>query len=744
MSANASVTLSDEPQTPIADHQKLCDLVVETLKPMGRGQHVSTQLKQCYPPNSWFYPAEEWMEAFIAFVSDAVRVEASPVTRVPIGANCGSPGSGKTTQLLYLATQAQQCQINVPEFQHTWKGMNTLFVTLNGINSRFQHCDVNIPGTTRFGTVTDVRDQKSASVSLRMAWRILHATTSLQYDDFLERFERAIGDDRLLDIRAALSRPDVLGRILSRRLAVGDKPLLLLVDELRMFGAHLGDVPIVRKSESAYEAFQFLALVSQSSFETFRDVAADPARRQWATPPIFVIASALAAHDPMSVATDSGRPVALFPLPPLPLVESEAYVMAGRDIGHESRTAVRRALWMSQFSTMQHGKIVSILKKCKTESELEGTAKEAEKTERIGVSEAAKSRLPSFFRACSNCECRAEELLVNLFWPAAPSDRDTCTAGLRVAKIAEAVGLCRILRRSRRDTIYMHPVVLFELCRQLKDSPLVHAVSQLSQQLILPAVSPGQPTTGKLYEGIIHLLYSIRVLTCPLPSIGVVELLGGRPDDCLAARDIDCEVGCDLPEKNIEVFPRCATERGEPLKDRTFEPRQIERPGGKVHRFYACKELPRVCDAPWTCFASLHSYNNVLDSAIVLRVRQHVDAPSKKGAMCLAFQNIEFVTPADAVSKFRYLRSDFKVEGGDHFAQFLSSHYFVHVLVTPNSPGATSESFLPYPEEESRSNEVFVSNDDIRTFCPTVAYSGCDARVLHLHAAVTGGTAAAN
>ena len=720
-------TSSDQPQTLTTD--QLCELVLGILRPMGRGEQVSALFKQLYRHNRWFYPAKEWMDVFHAFVSDA----ASSIERVPIGANCGSPGSGKTTQLLYLGANAQHCQITVPEFDITWDGMTALFVSPNGSNVRFQETDVNIPRAAPFGTVTDDRDMMPASVSLRMAWRILHATTNLPYDDFLYQFEHAIGDHVLRNVRTALSNPEFFGRILSRRLALEERPLLLLVDELRMIGMHLGAVPIVAKSKPAYEAFQFLASVSQHSFETFRDVAADPASRECATPPIFVIASALCAHDPTAVATESGRPVVLFPLPPLPLGESEAYVVAGRDIDQGSRAAVRGALWMSQYSSLQHGDVVRRLKMCVTEL-LADTATTVERDQRTRASDAAYSRLPSFFTACQDSGCRAEDLLRNLFWPAPPSQRDTWTRDMHVAKIAEATGLCRILRRDGGDTVYMHPVILFELCMGLPSSSLVRAVSRLSQQLLLPADPPCQPTTGKLYEGIIHALYAVRVMTCPTTQVGVVKLLGGRPDARLAAQNIYCEVRCDLPRKVIEVVPRCAADRAEALKDPpTHERRQVERPSAKPHDVYVCKQLPGVDDAPWTCFETLHSYNNVLDSAIVLRVIPHGDGTKK--AVCLAFQNEECVTPADALAKFRCLWNEFMLEGGDHFARFLAAHQFVHVLVTPNPPGATGAGFSPCP---TVGNEVFVSNDEIRKFCPTVAYSGCDARVLY--AVRSGGT----
>lgn len=133
-----------------------------------------------------------------------------------------------------------------------------------------------------------------------------------------------------------------------------------------------------------------------------------------------------------------------------------------------------------------------------------------------------------------------------------------------------------------------------------------------------------------------------------------------------------------------------------------------------------------ACDAPWACFAPLHRGNHVLGSAIVLRVRrQHLNHTCEKGAICLVFQSSnEIFSPADAVvAKFRSLRSESMVEGGDPFARFLASHHFVLVLVAYGEGGGLA--FSP-TEEESWCLEVCVSHDDIRTFCPTVAYSGCD------------------
>lgn len=336
---DASSPVSDHPQTQTAASE-LSELALSILQPMGRGQHVSTLLKQSHPQDARFYPAREWMGVFHAFVLDAVQVPAFP-GRPDRCQRCGTRGSGKTTRLLYLGSKAEHYQITVPEFA----------IWLVGYEYALRHVlrkQLPVPTQRRHRTASGALrychrpSGLMPRVDLRLAWRILHATTSLPYDEFLLKFERAIGDHRLLGVRVASSNPDFLCQILSRRFPLGGKPLRLLVAELRMFGVQSGGVSIVAKSGAACDAFHILASLSQRSFETFRAVAADPARRRSAMPPIVVIGSALAVHDPIAVATLSGRPVTLFPLPPLPLRDSEAYVMAGRDINHGSRTAVRR------------------------------------------------------------------------------------------------------------------------------------------------------------------------------------------------------------------------------------------------------------------------------------------------------------------------------------------------------------------------------------------------------------------
>ena len=85
------------------------------------------------------------------------------------------------------------------------------------------------------------------------------------------------------------------------------------------------------------------------------------------------------------------------------------------------------------------------------------------------------------------------------------------------ALLAEAAGLCTIIRGDAIDTIYIHPVALEQLC----DAPAVLSraagslpfVKSLAQKLQALLASPGQPPCGKLYEEIVTLAFVCRIAT---------------------------------------------------------------------------------------------------------------------------------------------------------------------------------------------------------------------------------------
>ena len=176
----------------------------------------------------------------------------------------------------------------------------------------------------------------------------------------------------------------------------------------------------------------------------------------------------------------------------------------------------------------------------------------------------------------------------------------------------------------------------------------------------------------------------------------------------------------------MEVLPRCAG-KVPPRPDLGLQlktSRRIAR--GVHHTYYECQRLPA---APWTCRESLNPENNVLDCAFVLN-----DPMSEKG-ICIAFQNKEYSSFVRALEKFREFRRENLEEAGPNFFDFLKHHTFVHVLVTPNRNSARKQlvSFDIVDPETKVSYEGFealVTREDIRRFSPTVAFSGCDARVF--------------
>jgi hypothetical protein len=78
-----------------------------------------------------------------------------------------------------------------------------------------------------------------------------------------------------------------------------------------------------------------------------------------------------------------------------------------------------------------------------------------------------------------------------------------------------------------------------------------------------------------------------------------------------------------------------------------------------------------------------------------------------------------------------------------HIESHLSSSTFIHVLVTPNTPLAFQEESFEVSAERCGSpifkcGEALMTPESIREWCPMVAYSGCDLRVLQEAQAPTG------
>lgn len=100
-----------------------------------------------------------------------------------------------------------------------------------------------------------------------------------------------------------------------------------------------------------------------------------------------------------------------------------------------------------------------------------------------------------------------------------------------------------------------------------------------------------------------------------------------------------------------------------------------------------------------------------------------------KSKVCLVIQTRDFQNADEAVDAFEW--HDFL----SALSKPLNTHYeVVHLRFTSNQTAAFhARSFTvqsPDGKEVIQCHEALLTPDDIRVWCPTVAYSGCDAREL--------------
>ena len=490
-----------------------------------------------------------WETTLQALIKKAFS-SANLTQRVPIGINTGRPGSGKTMQLLWLGDRVERLKLEgvAPA------GMSALYVTVNGPNNAFRDYD------------------NAESVQVRVALRILHATVG---DVGYDRFFTGVCNwctSHGVNVRD-VSQPSVLRSVLKVRLRL-EKPLLILFDELRMLDS--AAVPGL-VSKIVTEALHFLGNLTQASFESEEAC------------PILVVASALAAIDPMMAETESGREVIGFRLPPLPVTRAASGLFKKRKMSLDHQIAARRALWSSQFNALVFGRVMRRL--CDGED-----AFVMEEELRVTALAEADDAVRKFHAACDLQKQDPASLFCNLFWAfRRAAARGTMHESMVVACIAEACGLCKIMPGMSEDSVYFHPVFLARLASSLDTrtqiAPVNNVVRALAEALQAAAVPPqaaadaapaaadapraaavSPPATetnqdggnsrllrgpGKLYEEIIHLLYLGRYLTTPPPSDLNLELfLGGETHQAL--RNVTVRVEPLDSSGRVEVFPRCA------------------------------------------------------------------------------------------------------------------------------------------------------------------------------------------
>jgi hypothetical protein len=281
------------------------------------------------------------------------------------------------------------------------------------------------------------------------------------------------------------------------------------------------------------------------------------------------------------------------------------------------------------------------------------------------------------------------------------------------ALVAEACGLCAILRGPTGDTIYIHPAALEQLCTRLqtRGGGIVPIVRRLAEKLQQLPAAPGTAGSGKLYEEVVTLAFVCRIGTC-FNEQSVGDVLGCATDgsgvfDQLVERSV-------LEERTaIACFPRAAEKRAD-----------------ESWRNVACSTMPGPEAAPWFSIPT-DSHNLVLDSLITLPRR----GDGKRVSLAIqcrehaATSTSELLTPAARNKRRKHFEwlPDANVEA------FLLKHDVVFVAVTPNAlrdVAGKRQSPATWTAHGQTCYEAACTHADIRGWSPTVAYSGCDARVL--------------
>ena len=640
--------------------------------------------QQCLDPRS---DSLKFFDKYMAMANNEIRhidTLSDDNNRVPLCANTGTAGSGKTTMLFLV------CE----HFERKYRG-KAIYITFHGIDSPNQSVDKDLaPG---------------ARIALRVLMKISANSTQLNVfiDSLCAKCSRS-------DLGKTLTTGNTLSRIVRRVLQLdAATPLLLAIDELRK----MGDLPdkVYTTSEAAVNGLVAAAAISTLSFvEHMKAKAAN------VTPvePTYICASAYAAYDPAKgITNESGRRVVYLPLPPLKLelFEKELFEIK-KD--HTELLRCRHLLWLAQGNARTLCTLVnSVVGSAVDEAAYTGGA----------VNLCETGRLKGFLDACTEKNTNPMNLVTSVFWPTMFAASTAFDDYMAATLYAEAAGLCCILRGSTTDKVFIHPKALLAVCTELGrtctpiESRVLALVKELCELLCQLPAMPNTAESGKLYERIILQAMVCRAATTRSPTLTVGELLGypvsSNKDDPLSTEVVPPTLG-SLKKVAVEVFPLAFSSAA-----------SVSEP---------CSPMPMEDEVPWyTDLDALHKYNCVVDSMMCLAVAGSTD----KRSVTIGFQNKELKDVEKVVGAFRSRNCLTKhgYSGNASHSRNINKHLakstFIHVLVTPNTPPSFQrESF----EVKARygggptfkCEEALITHDSIREWCPMVAYSGCDARVL--------------
>ena len=472
--------------------------------------------------------------------------------RIPIAANSGASGSGKTVQLRLMRNYF--CDMT---------GGAALAFTFNEQNVQ-QDKDKNHSVETRIAHRLILAAAGIDVAQLGLVWGNIRARSEYRMAPLTEA---PVPGTPEFDAEEKLTTPSRVLAICRLLINGGrDKPLLITADEL----IKTGPTPSVgEESQTAVTALKFLCDLTQAS--------CTEAKKHATGGLVYVVASAFAAYNVHEgITVNSNRSVFWLPLPPMYLQQWEKYGIPD-GLNPANRGKARHLLWLNQGNARQLAHVAAQLR-----TQTNDTMQKFYNENKLD----AGAIVDDYIGACHRKGVDPAKVLQNVFWALKwKQGLSAFHSDMNAALCAEAAGLCTILRGPVHDTVYMHPVAVQQLCSalqdQLNEAAFIPAVENLARKLQEFSAEPGHPDSGKLYEEIITLATVCRIETCFNPAVELGVLLGKKSD--MNTGIFNQRVACQstVMEKAIECFPRAAEKLNGSWRN---EP---------------CTKMPNKSEAPW-------------------------------------------------------------------------------------------------------------------------------------------------
>ena len=670
--------------------------------------------------------------------------------RVPIACNAGRPGTGKTIQLGLL------CQEFVSSDEQGGllpKKRIAVYFTLAGDSSGDQPYDQHdllrdrLARRILYGLVSD---RMSLPIFIAQLVAVGHQQSGVLGH---MRFQEWLSESIPQIIRGVYNADDSI-------------PILIAADELRKWGHPPG---VGETSSVAVAILQRLARVSQAAASRKARALIEGAHRIPGS--VFVAASALAVIDwSKGVAMESSRPVFYMPLPPLNACMYDA-MLTKATAGKDPRIfpVLRAAVFDARENAREMASWAS--NACEVNSTDAAIAfREKIATHRTTVATDGLSKLLRVNPPLTSRDFR--KLLTSVFHRTNYDRFSTQIADrLHPALLCDsALGLATILRDDVADTVYMSPQAIHQVLvihgsdaggLALEETALLQGLCNSMIKLL--AASSTDSTTGaagKLYEEIITRAFVMRANTLPLFGMSLYEFIKGVPpphgEQSFFTTTQVHSWRKPLKEAPLFVFPRAARLCDSEHERSSFEREMQLKFNNQLH--FTAKYSPQGiwsnCEFQhppparqpfYTIFA--HDYNVMLDGCLLLNVT-FGENPTRQNLLLglqmkeHAVHNMTQMNDFAAVHEKKLVKLAACDRGNRGMAAWLAAREIsevVTVYVGPNALSKVPLTVLPcastlvtkQPKIYDRfKHRCYIHHEDIRQWCPSVAYSSCDARVL--------------